>query len=357
MLNCKQVLARIGVCCWLLPACLPAQTNTAVHADTIPLSGRASQAGSVSATQSATPAGSSINTLNSSVEVQGSYQGSVPGPAIPSGPFTLTLEEALKRGLAYNLGAVAFQQSIRQARGQKYVSLSHLMPNVSAGLSEVVQQTNLAALGLKFSAFPAGLSFPTIVGPFNYFDLRADVSQTLVDWTALRNYRASQESEKATQLSSRDARDLVVLAVSGGYLQVVAAAARVDAARAQVAAAQALYQQAADRHTAGLNARIDVTRSQVELQTQQNRLTSQTNDFAKQKIALARLIGLPVSQEYTLSDVMTFVPLESLTLDQAIARAAQSRADLQASQAQIQGGGTNRQGRSRRAVAHRERRR
>jgi zinc protease len=33
-------------------------------------------------------------------------------------------------------------------------------------------------------------------------------------------------------------------------------------------------------------ARIDVTRSQVELQTQQNRLTAQLNDFAKQKIAL-----------------------------------------------------------------------
>jgi len=340
MLNCKQVLARIGIYCLLSAALLPAQqpqpqSGGAAHADVIPLSGRSGQAGSVSATQSATPAGSNINTLNSSVQVQGSYQGSILGPATPPGPFTLTLEEALKRGLAYNLGAVGFEQSIRQARGERYVSLSHLMPNISAGLTETVQQTNLAALGLKFGALPGGLSFPTIVGPFNYFDLRGDVTQTVFDWTAIKNYRASRESEKATQLSSRDARDLIVLAVSGGYLQVVAAAARVDAARAQVAAAQALYQQAADRHTAGLNARIDVTRSQVELQTEQNRLTSQINDFAKQKIALARLIGLPVSQEYALSDAMAFVPLENLTLDQAITRAAQNRADLQASQAQI----------------------
>ncbi len=335
MVNCKQVLARIGICCVLLPASLPAQSGSPIHADTIPLSGRTSQPGSVNASQSATPAGSSINTLNSSIQVQGAYQGSIPGPAVPSGPVALTLDEALKRGLTYNLSAVGFEQSVRQARGERIVSLSHLMPDVSAGLSETVQQTNLAALGLKFGALPGGLSFPTIVGPFNYFDLRASLSQNVFNWTAVKNYRASQESEKATLLSARDARDLVILAVSGGYLQVVAAAARVEAAKAQVAAAQALYQQAADRHTAGLNARIDVTRSQVELQTEQNRLTSQNNDFAKQKINLARLIGMPVSQDYSLSDALSFAPLENLTLDQAISLAAQKRADLQASQAQI----------------------
>ena len=73
---------------------------------------------------------------------------------------------------------------------------------------------------------------------------------------------------------------------------MLAESARVDSAKAQVATAQAIYQQASDRFTAGLTAKIDRTRSQVELQTQQQRLTAEQADYAKDKIALARLIGL-----------------------------------------------------------------
>ncbi len=98
---------------------------------------------------------------------------------------------------------------------------------------------------------------------------------------------------KASQLAAQDARDLVVLAVAGAYLQQIAAAARILSARAQVATAQASFQQASDRFTAGTAPRIDAMRSQVELQTQQQRLTSVENDFAKLKISFGRLIGLP----------------------------------------------------------------
>ncbi len=155
------------------------------------------------------------------------------------------------------------------------------------------QQTDLAALG--FSSihlnFP-GFSFPTVIGPYHYFDLRAGVSQSILDVTRLNNYRAARQNAKATEFSAQDARDLVTLAVTASYLQTIASAARVESERAQLATAQEAYKQAVDRHTAGVAARIDVTRSQVELQTGQQRLTSVENDWAKQKMALARLIGL-----------------------------------------------------------------
>jgi outer membrane protein TolC len=347
MLDCKQVLARIhswdgvALCLAILlltpPRPARAQTATGGRAGTLasqlPLSGRPNAAGSVAAAQSPAPAGSTVNTLNTSVQVQGAFQGSVlAGPVSPT-PLTLTLEEAVKRGLRYNLGAVAFAQAVRQARGERYAALSRLLPNLAGNLSETTEQLNLATFGLR--SFPGGVPFPAIAGPFNFFDLRASLSQNVFDLTALRNYRAAREMERATQLSARDARDLVVLAVSGGYLQVIAAAAQVEAARAQVAVAQALYQQAVDRHAAGMSARIDVTRSQVELQTEQNRLTSQLNDLAKQKINLARSIGLPVGQEYVLGDTLAYIPLEVPALDQAISQAVRNRADLRAAESQV----------------------
>ena len=78
-----------------------------------------------------------------------------------------------------------------------------------------------------------------------------------------------------------------------------------------------------------------MTRSQVELQTQQQRLTAELDEYAKQKIALARLIGLSSGQDLTLTDAMPYAPLENITLDQAIALAAQNRSDLKAAEAQV----------------------
>ena len=144
------------------------------------------------------------------------------------------------------------------------------------------------------------------MGPFNYSSLQGTLSQSVYDPVALRNWKARKESERSSLLSAKNARELVVLAVGGTYFETVAAAAQLDSQRAQVANAQAIYQQAEVRKTAGTNARIDVTRSLVELKTQQQRLSPLDADLRKQKIALARLIGVPLDREIVLADPLSF---------------------------------------------------
>jgi outer membrane protein TolC len=267
---------------------------------------------------------------------QAAFQGSVPSGPVTDQPLPLSLDEALQRGLRYNLGPILSQQTLRRSQGESTVALSPLLPNINGYLREVVQQIDLASFGFRFSAPPGvGFSIPTIVGPFNYFDLRASLTQKLADVQALRSYQSSRETQRAAGLSVQDAREAVVFAVTAGYLQVLAASARVDSAIVQVASAKAIYQQAADRFAAGLTARIDMTRSQVELQTQQQRLTAEQADYAKQKIVLVRLIGLPPGQEIRLTDALPYAPLENVSLDQAIELAAMNRADFKAAEAQV----------------------
>lgn len=326
-------------------AALPAFTQVAppesmppgARATPLPLSGRTAQPGSVTVVQTTNPGGESVNTLNSTVEAQGSYQGSVPTSRTPGAPLSLSLDDAVARGIKSNLGAVGFQQSLRQANGQTTVARSYLLPQINAALTGVDQQTDLAALGFGTLHFniPGGATFPTVIGPYHYFDLRAGVSQSILDKTQLNNYRAAQENAKSMQFSAQDAHDLIALAVTGTYLQVISSAARVDSARAQSATAQETYKEAVDRHNAGVAARIDVTRSQVEFQTEQQRVISLENDLAKQKLALARLIGLPPGQQFTLTDTLPFAPLDSLTLEDALARAYANRADLKAAESQV----------------------
>jgi len=206
----------------------PAQQQT-TQATQLPLSGRTAQSnGSVKATESAI-AGvtTSVNTLNSTVQVQGAYAGST--RSTMKMPFSgkLGLQEAIARALAYNLGQTGATLAVRQAEGQAHAMRSSLLPNVSGTAIENVETENLKALGFRFS-FP-GFSIPTVIGPFNYMDVRAHLSQTILDLTALNNYRSAADVTRANRYAAEDARDLIVLAVGGAYLQVTAAKARLTA--------------------------------------------------------------------------------------------------------------------------------
>jgi outer membrane protein TolC len=78
-----------------------------------------------------------------------------------------------------------------------------------------------------------------------------------------------------------------------------------------------------------------VNRALVELQIEQQRLTSLSNDLEKQKIALARLIGLPLGQVFTLSDAIPRSDAPAANLDDLIQRALATRADVAAAAAQL----------------------
>jgi outer membrane protein TolC len=301
----------------------------------VPLSGRSGN-GSVNAAETPIPGTtSSVNTLNTTVQAQGPYAGSRSG--IARQPFSgkLSLREAIARGLDYNLGTVGLGTAVRQSAGQARVARSALLPQVNGALRETVEQENLKALGLRINVPVPGFKFPTIVGPFNYFDLRATLTQTVADMTALNNYRTTQQIQKANEFQAQDARDLVVLAVGGAYLQVIAAQGRVDSAKAQLETAKALLQQTTDRRKVGLLAQIDVNRALVQSETQEQRLDTLQNDLAKQKINLARLTGLPATDAYEVTDTVPYSAGPSISVDEALVQALADRADLKASDAQV----------------------
>ncbi len=312
----------------------PGQTGLKNQPIQLPLSGRTGQSGSVTATQTPIPGTTtSVNTLNTNIQTQGPYSGSALSKTQFDGK--LSLHDAIERGLEYNLGTVGLNQAVRQARGQQRVARSSLLPNISAALKEDVQQTNLRALGVRIDSPIAGFSIPSVVGPFNYFDLRGTLTQTVADMTALNNYRSAKEVSQANQHTADDARDLVVLAVGGAYLQTIAAKARVDSARAQLDTATALYNQTLERRKVGVSAQIDVNRALVQQETQRQRLSTLENDLAKQKINLARLTGLPANNHYDITDTVPFSAAPPLTEDEAVREALASRDDLKAAAAQV----------------------
>jgi outer membrane protein TolC len=313
-----------------------AQPSTSQTApSSLPISGSV-PVGSVTTSQTASPDTRGGNSLNGSIQIEGSFQGSTPTGVATSEPLPLNLGEAIRRGLSYNLGVIGATEIERNAKAEQREALSRLLPDLTGAITAADQQVSLATLGLQSAkGLPPGFQFARIIGPFNYFDAGVLLSQRVFDLTAIRNYRSSRDSTAAAGHSVRDNRDLVVLAVGGSYLQVVAAAARVETARAQLETARAVFAQATRQNEAGVNARIDVDRSQVELQSQRLRLISLETDLATQKLALGRIIGLPLGQDVTLTTTMEYTPVPEMSLTNALATAFASRADLQAAEAQV----------------------
>jgi len=301
------------------------------QAQQVPLSGRQGQPGSVETTQTPVEAaGQGALTLESTVNVQGAYTGSVASGRNTGTMLPLGLDYALRLALQQNLGAITESNAERQAEGQRLSTRSGLLPQVNTLVSETVEQINLRTFGIALPGVPEA------VGPFNFFDVRAArVEQAVFDLTRLRNLRTATQNREAVMLAARDARDLIVLAVAGSYLEIIASNARITAADAQVRSSQAIYQQAIDRLKAGLNARIDTTRTEVQLQIDRQRLRSLEAERDRQKLRLGRIIGLPLGQEFSIADDFPFTPLTSITMADALARAYRTRADLQSAEAAV----------------------
>jgi outer membrane protein TolC len=261
-----------------------------------------------------------------------SYSGSVPSSPVP-GVLQLSLQDAIDRGLKQNLGELLASADILSARGQRWQQLSALLPHVSASPYIDVSQVNLKEFGFNFT-FP-GVNLPSIVGPFSYYDARASVTQNLFDWKSIEGERAATQRLQSSEHTYKDARDLVVLAVGYNYLLAIADRATIETAQAQVNTAQALYKQAEDQVQAGTSPSIDALRNHVELQTRQQQLIQARNDFAIQKLTLARVIGLAPGQQFELTDTSPYEPFQGITLDEALKRAYASRSDYQAALADV----------------------
>ena len=268
---------------------------------------------------------------NGAQATQDSYRGSLVEGKNTGTLLDLSLDDAIRRGLRTNLGIILQSASERNSNGQRLEQLQALLPTANATASIEVEQVNLAAFGLKFP----GLN--PIIGPFQVVDFRAYLTQNLINIQSIQNYLAAKHNFQSARLSTEDARDMVVLTVGNAYLLCIADGARVEAANAQLKTAKVSLDQATANHDAGTSPRLDVLRAQVDYQNEQQSLISATNQLAKDKLALARTIGLPLDQQYQLTDAVPFAALDHMNPQTAFERALSSRKDLAAAAEQVKG--------------------
>lgn len=261
---------------------------------------------------------------NGAQATQDTFKGSLISGKATDTILELSLDEAMQRGLRQNLGLILQSSAAKSANGQRLEQLQALLPTVTVNASIQVEQLNLAAFGLRFPGLKP------IVGPFQVVDFRAYLTQNLINISALQNYIAARHNFESARLSAEDARDLVVLTVGNAYLLCIADATRIEAVQAELATSKVSLDQATAAHDAGTSPKLDVLRAKVDYQNEQQTLISTTNQLAKDKLALARTIGLPLDQAFQLTDHAPYAALADVDPDAAFQQALKNRKDLQA---------------------------
>lgn len=247
-----------------------------------------------------------------------------------TGALRLSLRDAIDRALKNNLATLIGTEAERVASAKREQDRTELFPKLDAYIASQQQQVNLAAFG--FSGFPG---IRQVIGPFSLIDARARLSQPVLDLELRHNLRASTETQRAASLTNANTRELVVLATVDDYFRVVSAQSRVTAVEAELARATVLHNRALDLKNAGLIPGIDVLRAQVEQRSVEQRLIQARNIVENDKLILARVIGLPLEQEFALADALPPegdpVPPIAALLELAFSR----RSDLKAQEARV----------------------
>lgn len=256
---------------------------------------------------------------------QNPFAGGIPTGTVSPEVLRLDLAGAISRALKSNLGAVLSGEAERAAEGTRSVARSALLPNVSGRLAGTRQVINLEAFGI-----PIVPPMTALVGPFNVLDQRVSAQMSLFNLGAIETARAGRLGLESARAAHQDARDTVVAQVAQLYLAAVAGASRIEAADAQLKTSTTLYERAVDLKRAGIVAGIEVLRAQVQRDADQQRLLFYQNEFAKQKLALARAIGLPLAQEFALADSVPYAALPQMPLAERLERAQATRPDLRA---------------------------
>jgi outer membrane protein TolC len=233
----------------------------------------------------------------------------------------LTLGEAIQLALRNNLSVRVAGTEISEAEGTRERQLAALLPRATGDSMANLQNRNLAILGISVPGFP------TVVGPYAYYDFRAAASQPVIDRQAYHRWRASQDAEKARKLDYQDARDLVIRQTAGFYLDAAADLAEVQAAESRVTTSKALEKLARDQHDQGLATAVDVVRAQVQLARDQQSLLVARDNYQTSLLVLERFLGLKPGLPLELAEQLEFKHIEAPNLDEAVRTALEARPD------------------------------
>lgn len=255
------------------------------------------------------------------------------GAAQDTQPVRLTFEDAVRRAAAQAPAVALAAARVDEAAARVGQTRGALLPGISATAGWVNRTFNKNSLGIEFPTIPGQPPIPDLIGPFDTYDARISLRQTVLDPSSWARVRAVSAQARSAEADEGAVRETAAQAASAAYLRAARAAALVAARAADSAIASELVTLARAQRAAGVSAAIDVTRAETQLVAAQGELVVVRNQRDRALLDVARVIGLDPLAPLELADTLTAamgtsdVPSEPLA---AVRMALAQRSDLAA---------------------------
>jgi|SRR5579863_164178 outer membrane protein len=222
-------------------------------------------------------------------------------------------------------------ESVKQAQDRTREAKSAFLPTLDGDVKETSETVNLKTFGINFPTVP-GFKIPSFVGPFAVFDARASAQQSVFSFSDIRKYQAARASALATASDLNTTRNQVSDQVARAYLACLRADAALETAQANVDLSNALLKLANQQKDAGTGTGIEITRAQVQLANDQQRLIVSDNDRRRAVLQLLRAMGLNLDAEVAFTDKLAYAAVDVAPLEASLDQARKQRTELQAQQ-------------------------
>ncbi len=207
-----------------------------------------------------------------------------------------------------------------------------MLPNLDTSVQYRRQTTNLQAYGFNFKIPVPGFSIPAIVGPFSVLDTRAAAEQSVVNISDIRKYQASKATLAAVKFDNAATRSQVSDEVARNYLACLRADADRNTGRANVELSEALLAQAKRAQTAGTGTGIEVTRAEVQLANDRQRLIRAENDRTRATLQLLKSMGLRMDSSVEFTDKLDYKPIDPASSETLLEQARKARFEMKTQQ-------------------------
>ena len=224
-------------------------------------------------------------------------------------------------------------ESVKQAQQQARAAKSAFLPTIDGQVEEQSETVNLKTFGINFPSVPIlGFKIPSFVGPFSVFDARASAQQSVFSFSDIKKYKAAKLAAAASTTDLDTTRNQVSDQVARAYLTALRADAALQTAQADVDLSNALEQLAQRQKDAGTGTGIEITRAQVQLANDQQKLLVADNDRRRAVLQLLRAMNLNLDADVELTDKLSYAEVNVATLEASLDQARKERTELKAQQ-------------------------
>lgn len=238
--------------------------------------------------------------------------------------------DVIAAAVANNLTTKLAHAQDDAARARVLQAASSLLPSVLGTASQSrVYRENLAAQGLTFGGIPS------LIGPYNSFDARFQLTQTLFDLSTIRRYRAAGAGRDLAASQEALAREQVAAAAALSYIEAVRARKAVASAQADADLADSLLKLAQDQHGHGTATGLDVVRAKTRSSDAQVALLRAQVAEREAGLRLKRLAGWPLSQELDLKDDLATDTTALPAIEDSLTLAGAARPEILVARGQL----------------------